>query len=199
MINELNSMNSMNRMDLDEFFGFIKDERKGDYRNLIHKVFSFNPKDVLGHPSSFTVVVICGVSPDSIFCGVSKYNPEDASTGQPSLSPDFPEQMKKQMQRKEEALKFSPNEGLRIACNRAWKEFVGAKSDYGKGHNPKPKAKLWTPSVRDMRYALLEFVSRFNAQRVIAPEYRVHRAAIQAPKKILGKISDANPVAEGKK
>lgn len=111
----------MIRMERGLFLSYILDQRKNDCPKAL-QAYYLNPNDAHGKPSSFVIVVVVDPSNPGMYAGVSKFNPLD---GADPSSPHY--------------TKFSLEEGLKQACNRAWREMFDMPSLYGKGSNPKPR------------------------------------------------------------
>jgi hypothetical protein len=107
----------MIRMTEQKFLSYVLDKRKDEFKKKAHDIFYYNPRDERGAPSSFVFVVIKGREKDAIWCGGSKYN---ASDGSNPKSKNYHA--------------FSIEEGLKQACNRAWREYQAMSSLYGKNH-----------------------------------------------------------------
>jgi hypothetical protein len=104
----------MSKMSINSFKEYVLDTRKSKLNSKAIDVYFYNPVDCVGKPSSFVFVVLVSKGKNhAIYCAGSKRNPTDDE--------------------------FSISEGLRQACTRAWREYQGMPSLYGKDRTPKRK------------------------------------------------------------
>lgn len=138
----------MQKMTKEEFLSFIKDQRKDDIiRKRPVEVYFHNPLDENGHPSSFVCVMIheLGKNKSNVYCGVSKYNTDDTKTIKRVVPDTIPKKQQAKYKPSVTVSGFSLDEGLRQACNRAWREMMDMPSLYGRNHGPsavKPKVSI---------------------------------------------------------
>jgi hypothetical protein len=153
----------MQRMGIEKFLSYILDNRKQEVtpENAQFEVFYHNPSTAHGDVSSFVfVVLVSRLTPYEVWCGGAKYN---------TLDQNLP------------GGGFDLEEGLKQACNRAWTEYRGMKSLYGKNHGPQPrkssdiaKAMLFRHMFKPRPYPVLTDVPRtfkkFSRLRALARE-----------------------------
>ena len=159
----------MIKMDRERFLSYVLDQRKELFSDVF-EVYYLNPSDARGDHSSFVIVTVINRMTGAVYSGVSKFNPADKSDPRARTS------------------EFTLEEGLKQACNRAWREMHNMPSLYGRNNSgaSKPKTGLIPPGV------MAVMISRLSSLSRIRPESTVLRSA---RRRLISAISEEGDAA----
>lgn len=155
-------------MTREKFLSYVLDQRK-ELCSDAFEAYYINPSDARGNHSSFVIVTVVNCQTGAVYSGVSKFNPMDKSDPRARNS------------------EFTLEEGLKQACNRAWREMYNMPSLYGRNNSgaSKPKTGLIPPGVMGIMISRLSSLSR-------RPELTVLRSA---RRRLISAISEEGDAA----
>lgn len=187
----------MIRMTKEKFYSYVQDERKAKYRSHPYEFYYLNPQDAHGKPSSFVAVVVLGPKMGEVYVGVSKYNTFDTKKVSRPIPTDIPEKQQKKIKATVIVSGFTLEEGLKQACNRAWREMMDMPSLYGKDHGPqqRPGATLNRLSIMMTRMIRtippFPFDTRSKYRELMAARKHADRRLLTTAKQLKGGGSEA--------
>jgi hypothetical protein len=144
-------MRTMTRYKSEEFVKLLPErqsERFAKFADSIDIFISY-PSNRRGNVSNFTVVIIHGKLTGEYCCGVSKRNADCDD--------------------------YNPSIGLRIAANRAWKDFIDLNPGYGRAHNKRDRQLDRIISrTRPLLDDVLDLVGPWRSPIIYAPKGGAH-------------------------